>query len=53
MIETPSIFLMLKILEVVKESGVNQVEAECAVDGAKALLRELNLETKPYAVHRT
>lgn len=50
--EKLSVCLMLKILEVVKESGANKTEAECAIDGARALLPELDLEIKPMAVYR-
>jgi hypothetical protein len=39
--------LMLKILDVIKESGANRTEAECAIDGARAMLPECDLEIKP------
>jgi hypothetical protein len=45
--------LMVKLLETIEQSGANQTEAECAIDGARALLRELNLGAKPFAVHQT
>lgn len=44
---------MLKILEVIEESGANQTEAECALGGAMAMLPEIELETKATLVIQT
>ena len=42
--------LLARILEVVRESGANEIEALCAVRGAEAMLPELNLRKKPSMV---
>jgi hypothetical protein len=48
--EKLSFCLMLKILDIVKESGANLTEAECALTGAKAMLPDLDLKAKPTMV---
>jgi hypothetical protein len=45
--------LMLKVLEVVSDSGANQTEARCALQAALAMLREVNLESKPTLTIQT
>jgi hypothetical protein len=49
--EELSVLLMFRLLEAVRESGVNQTEARCALGAAIALLPELDLESKPTAVY--
>jgi len=44
--------LMNKILETIKESGANQVEAMCALKAAEAMLSEIDLPLKPTAVYQ-
>jgi hypothetical protein len=39
--------LMLKVLQVVQESGANATEAECALEAARAMLPEAKLKQKP------
>ena len=39
--------LMNKILETIKESGANQVEALCALRAAEAMLPEADLQLRP------
>ena len=51
--EKLAVVLMLKLLETVKESGANRTEAKCALEGAAAMLPELDLEVKPTLVHQT
>lgn len=40
-----SFVLMLKLLEDVRDSGANRIEAECALQAAAAMLPELKLPT--------
>ena len=47
--EKLSFALLLKILEVVKESGANKTEAECALRAAESMLPDLGLQVKPFA----
>jgi hypothetical protein len=48
--ERLSFCLMLKLLELVKESGANLTEAECALAGATAMLPDLDLQVKPTLI---
>ncbi len=45
--DTLTIILLRKILDVVKESGANVTEANCALTAAAALVPDLNLQVKP------
>jgi hypothetical protein len=51
--ERLSLCLMLKILDLVKESGANLTEADCALAGAMAMLPDCDLPTKPTMVIQT
>jgi hypothetical protein len=44
--ESLTFVLLKRILDMVKESGANRIEAECALNGAVAMLRELQLPTQ-------
>jgi hypothetical protein len=50
--ESMSLALMLKLLEVVRESGANSREAACALKAAEAFLPEMGLRA-PGRVIRT
>jgi len=43
-------FLMVQLLEVVKEAGANREEALCAIRAAEAMLPDLDLPVKPTMV---
>ena len=51
--EKLAVVLMLKILETVKDSGANRTEAQCALEAARDMLPELDLEVKPTMVITT
>lgn len=42
--------LMLRILEIVKESGADRTDALCALQASEAMLPQLQLDVKPMAV---
>jgi hypothetical protein len=44
--ESLTFVLLRRLLDVVRESGANRIEAECALNGAVAMLRELQLPTE-------
>ncbi len=45
--------LMKEILGIVKDSGADQTEAQCAIQAAAAMLPDLSLETKPTLMIQT
>jgi hypothetical protein len=45
--------LMLKILDLVKDSGANRTEALCAIRGCESMLPDLDLPVKPSMVIET
>jgi hypothetical protein len=45
-----SVVLMLRILDVVRESGVYREEAMAALQGAQAMVGELNLPVRPLMI---
>ena len=44
--KTAAILLMMEILKMVKEAGVNAAEAECALMAAHAMLPDLGLSIR-------
>lgn len=46
--EKLAVCLMLKILEMVKESGASRTEAEAALRAAEAMVPDLDLSVKPF-----
>jgi hypothetical protein len=48
-----SLILMERILDLVRESGANQREAESAIKAALAMLPEMDLEIAPTFVIET
>ena len=47
MAERLAFILLRRVLDVVKESGANRTEAECALNAAAAMISDLDLEVKP------
>jgi hypothetical protein len=46
--EKPALLLAVKILEVIRDAGVNQVDALCAIQASEAMLPALNLGPKEF-----
>jgi hypothetical protein len=51
--EKASFLLMLQVLDLIRESGVNQREAHCALKAAEAMTPEADLEVAPTLVIET